>query len=115
VVTEAAKEMIAHMLERDEGRRWSAAQLLEHEWFEVALTSPAAALGLHMVKRLQVFAGMNRCARGQGAGRAAAPAAGCLALAARARLLGAACCGCRVLFAGGWPASGAGSSKQLCC
>ncbi len=61
-VTEAAKDMINHMLVKDEATRWGAEQLLEHPWFEVALTSPAAALGLHMVKRLQVFAGMNRCA-----------------------------------------------------
>lgn len=61
-VTEAAKDMINHMLVKDEEKRWRAEQLLEHPWFQVALTSPAAALGLHMVKRLQVFAGMNRCA-----------------------------------------------------
>jgi hypothetical protein len=66
-VTEAAKDVINHMLVKDEAKRWGAEQLLEHPWFQVALTAPAAALGLHMVKRLQVFAGMNRCASGPAA------------------------------------------------
>ncbi len=80
--------MIGHMLDRNEDRRWSAAQLLEHEWFEVALTSPAAALGLHMVKRLQVFSGMNRWVGGGAAGGQGAAGPWALLAAGRWRWLG---------------------------
>eukprot|EP00955_Chlamydomonas_euryale_P028855 304062-Chlamydomonas_euryale.AAC.24 len=63
VVTEAAKDMITQMLVLDFSRRASAAQLLQHRWFKVAATAPAAALGAHMVKRLHAFAGMSRMKR----------------------------------------------------
>lgn len=63
VVTEAAKDMISNMLVMDIGARATAATLLQHRWFQVASTAPAAALGAHMVKRLRAFAGMNRMKR----------------------------------------------------
>ncbi|KAG2436595.1 hypothetical protein HYH02_011532 [Chlamydomonas schloesseri] len=63
VVTEAAKDMISHMLVMDITKRATAKQLLQHRWFQVAATAPAAALGAHMVKRLRAFAGMSRMKR----------------------------------------------------
>lgn len=63
VVTEAAKDMISQMLVMDITRRATAKQLLQHRWFQVAATAPAAALGAHMVKRLRAFAGMSRMKR----------------------------------------------------
>ncbi|PNH04139.1 Calcium-dependent protein kinase 32 [Tetrabaena socialis] len=63
VVTEAAKDMISRMLVMDLGKRATAKELLQHRWFQVAATAPAAALGAHMVKRLRAFAGMSRMKR----------------------------------------------------
>jgi calcium-dependent protein kinase len=63
VVTEAAKDMISQMLVMDITKRATAKQLLQHRWFQVAATAPAAALGAHMVKRLRAFAGMSRMKR----------------------------------------------------
>jgi hypothetical protein len=63
VVTEAAKDMILSMLVIDTKRRAVAKDLLQHRWFSVASTAPAAALGQHMVKRLRAFAGMSRMKR----------------------------------------------------
>ncbi|KAF5836831.1 kinase-like domain-containing protein [Dunaliella salina] len=63
VVTEAAKDMITLMLVMDITDRASAKQLLQHRWFQVAATAPAAALGAHMVKRLRAFAGMSKMKR----------------------------------------------------
>jgi len=63
VVTEAAKDMISQMLVMDISKRATAKQLLQHRWFQVAATAPAAALGAHMVKRLRAFAGMSRMKR----------------------------------------------------
>ncbi len=63
MVTEAAKDMIARMLVMDISKRATAAELLQHRWFQVAATAPAAALGQHMVKRLRAFAGMSRMKR----------------------------------------------------
>lgn len=63
VVTEAAKDIITRMLVLDFSRRTPAKELLEHKWFQVAATAPAAALGAHMVKRLRAFAGMSRMKR----------------------------------------------------
>jgi hypothetical protein len=44
-------------------KRATAPDLLQHRWFQVAATAPAAALGAHMVKRLRAFAGMSRMKR----------------------------------------------------
>mmetsp|Transcript_11680 Transcript_11680/g.20735 ORF Transcript_11680/g.20735 Transcript_11680/m.20735 type:complete len:520 (+) Transcript_11680:218-1777(+) len=63
LVTEAAKDMITSMLVMDIAKRATAKQLLQHRWFQVAITAPAAALGAHMVKRLRAFAGMSRMKR----------------------------------------------------
>eukprot|EP00798_Chlamydomonas_sp_ICE-L_P018948 gene18948-25518_t len=63
IVTEAAKNMISQMLVLDISKRASAKSLLQHRWFQVAATAPAAALGQHMVKRLRAFAGMSRMKR----------------------------------------------------
>lgn len=63
VVTEAAKDMIQQMLVMDIRKRATAKELLNHRWFQVANTAPAAALGAHMVKRLRAFAGMSRMKR----------------------------------------------------
>jgi len=63
VVTEAAKDMISQMLVMDTKKRSTAKDLLQHRWFQLAATAPAAALGQHMVKRLRAFAGMSRMKR----------------------------------------------------
>jgi len=63
VVTEAAKDMIIQMLVMEPAKRATAKSLLQHRWFQVAATAPAAALGQHMVKRLRAFAGMSRMKR----------------------------------------------------
>lgn len=63
VVTDAAKDMITQMLVLDINQRALASKLMEHKWFTVAATAPAAALGAHMVKRLRAFAGMSRMKR----------------------------------------------------
>lgn len=63
MVTQAAKDMISAMLTLDPRERASAEELLRHPWFTAASTAPAAALGLHMVKRLKAFSSMGKMKR----------------------------------------------------
>eukprot|EP00798_Chlamydomonas_sp_ICE-L_P021962 gene21962-29013_t len=81
VVTEAAKDMISQMLVLDFSKRATANSLVQHRWFQLASTAPAAGLGdpwsqasastdfccpatwPHTVSAIHAIAGMSRMKR----------------------------------------------------
>ena len=62
-VSETAKQMITRMLVIEPEQRATAAELLQHEWFVTAVSTPETQLGAHMLKHLRAFAGMSRMKR----------------------------------------------------
>jgi calcium-dependent protein kinase len=60
-LSRAAREVVRAMLNRDEARRPSAAQLLQHAW--LCQAAPDSDLGAGVIQRMKAFAAMTRVKR----------------------------------------------------